>query len=870
MPTPRPSRGRPISDQTYASAVPAPADEGKPADLCAPSDAPLGHLTKPPSTNLLLPRSPLIGREHEVAAVQDRLLQEQVSLLTLTGPGGVGKTRLALQVASNLLDHFIDGVSFVSLASIREPNLVLTAIAQILGVRESAGRALQESLQDYLRDKQLLLVLDNFEQVVTAAPLVGALLIACRRLKVLVTSRATLHLYGEQEFPVPPLALPDGKRLAILEKTPESNVTQSAAIELFCQRASAVKPDFVLIPDNAADVARICISLDGLPLAIELAAARLKLFSPLALLARLQQRLTLLTGGPHDLPARQRTLRDEIAWSYDLLTADEQTLFRRLAVFVGGFTLEAAQAVGNVNKDLAVDVLDGVATLVNQNLLKQMEPSGGEPRFSMLETIHEYGLEQLAASDEAEAIRRYHAIFFLALAETTEPELLGPYRERVLVRLEAELDNLRSALVWSESDLNRTEIGLRLAGALTWFAHFSNRFSEARGWLVTSLQRTTEPTAARAKALWGAGLMAIIQGDFLSARTALETSKTLWCNIGDQRGLAIALRELCLVQNAQRQFVATQQYGGESVALLRAVDSQWHLALALDNLGIAVANQGDQMRARLLFQEELALFRVVDDAWGLSGAMISLGFIASQQGDYSTACPLLEESLTIRRTLADKWMITNSLNLLGEVRQQQGELEHASNLYHECLVLANEIGDKACVAHILHHLGTLAQSQTQHERAVRLFAVAAALREVVGGFTFHTLVDPVEQERSIAAMRTLIGEEIFATTWVQGQALTLEQAIAYALTPPSTPEAVTAADPTKSVESPLLTFPAGLTAREVEVLRLVVQGLPYAEIADKLVISRRTVNAHVTSIFSKLGVTTRAAATRFAIDYHLV
>ena len=638
---------------------------------------------------------------------------------------------------------------------------------------------------------------------------------------------------------------------------------------MFCQRARAVKPDFVLTATNATDIAKICIGLDGLPLAIELAAARIKLFSPSAMLTRLGQRLTLLTGGPHDFPTRQRTLRDEIAWSHDLLRADEQTLFRRLAIFVGGFTLEAAQTVGNANRDLALDVLDGIATLVDKNLLKRLEQSDGESRFGMLETIHEYGLEQLVSSGELEAARRHHTDFFLRLAEATEPNLLGTRREQAVGRLEAELDNLRAALAWGQADPNRTEVGLRLAGALTWFAHFGNHFNEGRSWLVTSLQRTTEPTVSRAKALWGAGLIAMIQGDFADAQSKLVASEVLWRKIGDSLGLAIALRELCLVENGQYQLVAAQRYGEESITLCRAMGSQWDLALALDNLGLVLANQGNQKRARLLLQEAVALFRTVNDTWGLSGAIISLGFVASQQGDYLTAYPLLEESLTLRRALRDKWMITNSLNLLGEVRQRQGQFEEARKFYCECLALAHEIGDKACIAHILHHLGTLAQSQTQHERAVRLFAVAAKLRDMTGGLVFHTLVDPTEQKRSIATVRTVVGEEMFAACWVAGQALALDQAIEYALAEPQGLEAPLSASTDNLVMSPPSTYLAGLTAREVEVLRLIAQGLPYPEIADKLVISRRTVNAHVTTIFSKLGVTTRAAATRFAIDHHL-
>ncbi len=403
MSTPNKGSRRIPTDTGHAPPDPARHDGADP-DLRVHSDPDQAHATKPPSTNLVLPRSPLIGRDHEVAAVQQLLLQEQVGLLTLTGPGGTGKTRLAMQVAATLLDHFVDGIYFVSLAPIREAELVIVAIAETLGIREAGGPSLLATLQAYLQQRQMLLVLDNFEQVLEAAPSVASLLAQCSRLKILVTSRTTLHLYGEQEFPVPPLALPDSKRLTAMGVALLPNLAQVASVTLFVQRAMAVQPDFALNATNQAAVAEICIGVDGLPLAIELAAAKIKLFSPPALLARLQQRLTLLTGGPHDLPARQRTLRDEIAWSYDLLAPAEQILFRRLAVFAGGFTLEAAQAVCNAAGDLGVDVLVGVASLLQQNLLKQAEQTGLrghlEPRFDMLEMMREYALEQLTAHEE--------------------------------------------------------------------------------------------------------------------------------------------------------------------------------------------------------------------------------------------------------------------------------------------------------------------------------------------------------------------------------------------------------------------------------------------------------------------------------------
>ncbi len=838
-------------------------ESARPVPLTGTIAAPLPNANRPPS-NLVLPRNSLIGRDHELTAIQHLLLQEQVGLLTLTGPGGMGKTRLALQVATNLLEHFVDGVYFVSLAPISDSDLVSAAISQPLGVREAAGRSLQASLEEYLRDKQLLLVLDNFEQILAAAPLVGALVVECQRLKVLVTSRAPLHLYGEQEFPVPALALPDAKRLPILEKELAAGQTEFAAIDLFCQRASAVKPDFALTADNAAAIAKICIELDGLPLALELAAARIKLFSPSALLARLDQCLALLTGGPRDTPTRQHTLRYDIAWSYDLLSNGEQTLFRRLAVFVGGFTLEAAQAVGAATGDLDVDVLEGVATLVDQNLLKQSEQPSGEARFGMLETIREYGLERLDASGETETVRRRHADFFLWLAERVEPTLLGHQRKQGLAQLEADLDNFRAALLWSQADANRAETGLRLAGALSWFAHFSNHANEVRGWLATTLQSASQPTWVRAKALWGAGLMALILGEYQQAKTEFEESVTLWRALGDQRGLAVALRELCAILHFLDQPIAAQQCGEESVAFWRMVDSPWDLAIALDNLAFAIAAQGNKGQAHILFEEELALFEAIGDSWGQATALNGLGCIAGQQGNYAAARVYLMKALALRRVEAEKLTLAEALTLLGEVLQHQGEWETAGKLYGECLIVAHDNGSRAIIAHVLHQLGTLAQAQNQIQRAVCLFASSAALRASAGGLGSHTTTILAEQTQAIATARATLDEKAFAVLWTEGQAMKLDQAIAFALSQPAPAEAAPLVEDEKA--TPLLS-PAGLTAREVEVLRLLVQGLTYAQIADILIISRRTVNSHASAIYSKLGVTSRVAAMRLVLDH---
>jgi DNA-binding CsgD family transcriptional regulator/tetratricopeptide (TPR) repeat protein len=625
---------------------------------------------------------------------------------------------------------------------------------------------------------------------------------------------------------------------------------------------------------NAPSVAAICHRLDGLPLAIELAAPRLKLFSPQALLERLAESpLDTLTGGASDLPPRQRLLRSTIEWSYRLLEADEQALFRRLGVFAGGFTLAAAEAVSGAGWAAISSLLD--KSLIQHSPLASNGLQPDEARFTLLEMLREYALERLTNSGEAEAIRRQHAEFFLALAEATEPDMLGPRRERGLARLEVELDNLRAALVWSQTpslqeDVSKAEMGLRLAGALIWFAHFGNHVNEARGWLAVSLQRFTEPTAARAKALWGVGLMAMVQGDFQIARAGLEESVALWRDTGDPHGLAVALRELSVVAYCQHDFVTAQCYNEEGVALFRTMDSQWDLALTLDNLGCTLAAHGDWTAARASYEEEVAIFQALDDAWGLATGIVGLGLIAGQQSEFATARAHFENALALRRANADKWNIAEALNLLGEVLQRQGELEQASSLYRECLVLAREVGDKAGMALVLHDLGTLAHAQRQHERAARLLAVSAALRDLTGGANYHTLTDPADYERAIAVVRAQLVERAFAARWAEGQALRLEQAVEYALATPDAPESVPLTQADTPAASPPSFYPAGLTAREVEVLRLLAQGLTYAQIADTLVISRRTVNGHATSIYSKLGVTSRAGAARFAAEQHLV
>ena len=595
--------------------------------------------------NLPVQLTPFIGREREVTAVRERLLDPQRHLLTLTGPGGTGKTRLALQVAAEVIEAFPDGVFFVNLAPITDPTLVLPTIAQTLGVVDAGGSPLHETLAEVLREKQLLLVLDNFEQVLDAAVVVSAVLAACPRLRALATSRAALHVRGEREVPVPPLAVPDPRSLPPLPALP-----QYEAVRLFIARAQDVKPDFAVTNENARAVAEICARLDGLPLAIELAAARIRLLPPQALLARLSRRLALLTGGARDLPDRQQTLRAAIDWSYHLLTPTEQTLFARLAVFVGGGTLDAIEAI--CNTDGTLDVLEGVESLVAKNLLRPEDGTAGEPRFGMLETIHEYARERLEESGAAEELR-WHAAYYLSLAEMVEPQLVGPEQGRWMARLEAEHGNLRAVLSWSRAT-DATETGLRLAGALWRFWWVRGYLNEGRAWLEDLLARSGEvATAMRAKALRGAGVLAWVQGNYGRATALFEEALALHRDLGDRRGIATAL----------------------------------------GNLGAVARYQGDYRRATTLYEEALARVRDLGDTHGIAIGLSSLGAVAWVQGDHRRATAQLAEALVLSQAVGDKtWNTAICLEVLAGVACAQGQPERATRLCAAAAALRTATG----------------------------------------------------------------------------------------------------------------------------------------------------------------------------------
>ena len=719
----------------------------------------------------------LIGRETEAGTVKRLLQQGSARLVTLTGPGGTGKTRLSLAVGSDLLNDFADGVFFITLASISDSSLVASAIAKTLGVKETSDQLLVESLKHYFSDKQMLLLLDNFEQALAAAPLVVELLVAAPQLKVLVASRAVLHVSGEHQFPVPPLTVPEPKSMP-----PVAVVSQYSAVALFIERARAVKPDFTITDENASVVVEICRRLEGLPLAIELAAARIKLFSPAAMLGRLKDRFQLLSGGARDLPERQQTMRGTIDWSYQLLDEDEKKLFMRLSVFIDGCTLEAAEAVCNPARDLGIDFLEGMSSLVDKSLQRHEEQlGGGESRFRLLETIREYGLGCLLQSEEAAAIRERHANFFLQLAERSEPELLGSNQELWLDRLEVEHDNLRAALEWS-TDSAQLETGLRLGGAL-W------RFWETRGYLAEGrrrlekllvVSRGLDQSKPRMKALYAAGVLADAQGDYPAARTLFEENLGINRALGDKWGIANSLNNLGIVAVRNHDYAAARSLYEESLGAWRELGNRSAVALSLSNLGNVAENQGDYVVACSLYEESLAIFKELKDVRGVASSLGHLGDAARKQSDYRKARSFYDESLAMFMESGSKWDIANALADLGNLACDEADCMRARSLFEESMVIFGELGDIRGVARLLEGFVGLAIVQEQPERALRLAGAATALRKE------HGVPLPPDEEsmlhRRLEPIRQAMAESTWAASWSGGEAMSIERAIEYALT----------------------------------------------------------------------------------------
>lgn len=825
----------------------------------------------PAASTLPFPFTSLIGREGEVAAACTLLLLPEIRLLTLTGTAGVGKTRLALTIASEVQGNFADGVCFVSLAPIADADLVLPTIVQALGLYRSTRPPL-EHLQTVLREQHRLLILDNFENVVVAAPLLLDLLTACPQLKVLVTSRETLRVRGEREFVVQPLALPDPTRLI-----GEETLAHYGAIALFLERAREVQPTLQLDSSTAPLIMEICRRLDGLPLALELAAARLKVLSLPALLERLSHRLAVLTGGPRDLPERQQTMRKAISWSYDLLSQEEQRLFRLLSVFRGDATLEALEAVSGALGGESTPLLDGVASLLDKHLLQQAVQGSKGSRFHLLEIIREYGLEALAVSQELEAAYLAHAIYYLALAEEAEAHLF--VQERGFQRLEREYGNLRAVLHWcvEQDDGQRREIAWRLAGALHEFWVVYGYVQEGQHFVEQVLgRREGIPASVRAKALNGAGSLALWQGEYGRAESLCQESLELYRELHDPRGMAIALYRLGLIASARGDYPVATSLLEESLTLYRKVGEMVRLAFALAFLALttlSLADQSEYPRVRSLIEESLRLFRQEGYDGGRAWSLYCLGVWHFLSGATAMARALFEESLALFRASGQRQNLAHPLYFLGKVTAVQGDLPTALSFYQQTLALFQELGDQRSCAACLENWGRVVAQQGDACWAAQLLGTAEVLREASGPLYLFTIIttpnERADTERMRAHVRAELGEQTFVQAQAQGRAMTPEQALAVGQLsmPASHPYAPAWTDRQQGPASASLGM---LTKREVEVLRLVVQGLTDAQVAQILVVSPRTINAHLRSIYSKLGITSRHAATLFALEHHLI
>ncbi|MGQ0549041.1 MAG: ATP-binding protein [Armatimonadota bacterium] len=777
---------------------------------------PLRSLNTHPN-NLPIQLTSFIGRDREMADVKRMLATSR--LVTLTGAGGAGKTRLALQVAADLLEQFPDGVWLVELASVAAPALIPQRVAAALGVREEPIRPLLTTLQDYVQSKEMLLMLDNCEHMVTACgSMAETLLRVCPKLRIIATSQHGLRIAGEWTYRVPSLSLPDLDRLP-----PVESLTECEAVRLFVERARACRPEFAMTRENARAVAQVCSRLDGIPLAIELAAARVKLMSVEQTAARLGDRFRLLGRGSRTAPPRHQTLRAAMDWSYELLAEQERTLLRRLAVFAGGWTLEAAEAIySEEGRDgEGYEVLDLLSQLVDKSLVMG-EEQDAEFRYRMLETVRQYGLDKLVESGEAEPVRGRHRDWCLRLAEQAEPELQGRKHKVWLGRLEREHDNLRAALEWS-LERGDADIGLRLAGALWWLWFVHGHWREGRQWLERALSSSSAAsvagTGARAKAIYGAaalawrqwdhgraaalaqesltlcrdledklgiaisltilGQVALRQGNFERARAAFAESHALYREIGHTWGIAATLLALGFAADARNDTTKAVALYEESARLFRELGEQWGLAMALRQLGQNAIFTGDYARATALLKESLMLCEELGDTAGIAYVQNPLGIAARAQGDYARAASLHQASLTLYRQLGDNGGIAYTLSHLGMLACQRGDNERAAELLRESLAMFRDLGDRAALTTCLEGLAEVAAAQGQHERAARLSGAAAVLREATGAPL--TASDRAGHERAVASARAALPVAVFAAAWAEGRAMSPEAAAEHAL-----------------------------------------------------------------------------------------